>query len=254
MAKPHQTLAQIAAHLRHPRALSDVYVDYNKLRQNYILEATARHFKVRDDDPAPLYGKTLLDAGCGESTIAEFLALSGAEITAIDANAAALAKAKQSAEAFGAPITFVQARVETLINSQRKFDIILALDLLEDTREPEKMLWVLRQLLAPGGIIIFAGISRTFKAWLYHIVVSGYVYGRTAPGSRSLSRFHTPAQLVAMCHAVGLNLTNVQGLRFSFSKERWKLSGKPHTRYLATATAASVAPAEGKKRSKAQKR
>lgn len=250
MANPSQTLAQIAAHLRRPRAMSDVYHDYNALRQKYILDAAARHFKVRDDDPAPLYGKTLLDAGCGASTIAEFLALSGAEITAVDANAAALEKAKESAEAFGAPVTFLHTRVEDLINGAQKFDIILALDLLEDTAEPGKMLWVLRQLLAPGGLIVFGGINRTFKAWFYHIVVSGYLYNRTPPGSRSIFRFHTPVQLAQMCRAAGLRLAHVQGLRLSFSKERWKLSSQPHTRYLAMATLAGGAAEAGQ--SKAQ--
>src|SRR5882757_9794395 len=106
MPKPHQTAVRLSKNLRRPRAGEEIYHEYNTLRQNYILEMAAAHFHMRDDDPAPLYGKTLLDVGCGESTIAEFLALSGAEITAIDPNAKVLLHAKKSAESFGAPITF----------------------------------------------------------------------------------------------------------------------------------------------------
>lgn len=238
MAKPYLTLKNIHTALRAPRPRPDVYRDYNLLRQTYILNAAAAHFKMRDDDPAPLFNKTLLDVGCGESTIAEFLALSGAEITAIDSNAQALKKAQKSAEAFGAPITFVHTYAEQLVRSSRKFNIILALDLLEDTDDPAKLIFILKQLLAPGGIIIFSSISRTPRAWLYHIFLSGYIYGRTHAGLRSYWRFFTPAQLGVLCAQGGLKMSNVQGMRFSTSKQRWKFSTSSHTRYLATATAA----------------
>lgn|GEM_PF-1301048 len=238
MARPKQSFLQIAASLRRPRAQRDIYGDYNTLRQEYILNQTARHFHVRDDDPAPLYGKTLLDVGCGESTIAEFLALSGAEITAIDKDAAALAKAEESAKAFGAPIHFMHTHVEKLINGLQKYDVILALDIMETAPQPAKLLWVLRQLLAPGGIIILSHINHTPKAWLLHIWLSGYVYARTRIGTRRWRRFHTPQRLAQLCRQAGLAMSQVQGLRFSLFEQRWELAAKPHTRYLAVAEAA----------------
>jgi 2-polyprenyl-6-hydroxyphenyl methylase/3-demethylubiquinone-9 3-methyltransferase len=232
------SLAQIAAKLRAPRAKKAVYADYNRLRQNYILKTATQHFKLQENDPAPLFGKALLDVGCGESTIAEFLALSGAEITAIDADASVLKQAVQSAESFGAPISFVRGKVENLLKSNQRFHLILALDILEDTPNPGKLIWVLKQLLAPGGLIIFSHISRTPRAWFYHIFLSGRVYGRTPAGSRAFSRFHTPAQLEHLCHAAGLQLSRLQGLRFSFTRQFWKFSSRRVTRYMATATAA----------------
>lgn len=236
MVKVATTLAKLTAHVRSPRSQTEVYRDYNTLRQNYILEATRTHFHMREDDPAPLYGKTLLDAGCGASTIAEFLALSGAEITAIDKNPAQVAKAEASARAFGAPIQFIATPVESLVNTSQTFDVILALDLLEDAEDPAKLLWVLKQLLAPGGILILSHISRTPKAWFLHVFLSATIYRRTHRTARAMARFHTPRQLVAFCTKVGLTLTNIAGLRLSTSKQRWKLSPTADTRYMATAT------------------
>lgn len=234
------SLAQISAALRHPRDRKDVYSDYNTLRQRYILEQAGKHFNVRDDDPAPLYGKTLLDVGCGESPIGQFLALSGADITAIDANPSVLAQAEAAAISFGAPITFHAVGPEKLLNTS-KFDIILALDVLEDAPDAAKLVWILRQILAPGGLIIFSHINRNPKAWLYHILLSSYVYGRTPRGSRAFGRFHKPQQLATLCHKVGLKLTHVQGLRFSLTKQVWKNSRNARTRYLATAVLAESA-------------
>ncbi len=232
------SIAQISAALRHPRDRKDVYQDYNTLRQRYILAQAAKHFKLRDDDPAPLYGKTLLDVGCGESPIGQFLALSGADITAIDSDPKVVAQAEAAAISFGAPITFHAVGPEKLLNTS-KFDIILALDILEDAEDPAKLIWVLKQILAPGGLIIFSHINRNPKAWLYHILLSGYVYRRTQPGSRLFNRFHKPQQLASMCHKVGLKLTHVQGLKFSLKQQLWMTSHSARTRYLATAISAA---------------
>lgn len=237
MPKPHQTIAQLSQNLRRPRAGADVYSEYNTLRQHYILEAVYGHFKVREDNPAPLYGKTLLDVGCGESTISEFLALSGAEITAVDADAAALAHARASAQEFGAPITFLNTRVENLVRTGQKFNVILVLDVLEDTQDPDKLVWALKQLLAPGGLIVFTTINRTFRAWFFHIFLSSFLYRRTRRGLTSFWRFYTPAQLRSVCKKAGLKLSHIQGLRFSLTKMKWKRSSTPRTRFMATATA-----------------
>lgn len=235
MPRPFLSFAQISAALRHPRARGEVYHDYNLLRQRYILERAAQHYKFRDDDPAPLYGKTLLDVGCGQSPIGQFLALSGADITAIDSNPKVIAIAEASAISFGAPITFHAVGPEKLLNT-RKFDIILALDILEDAPDAAKLVWVLRQILAPGGLIIFSHINRRPRSWLYHILLSSYIYGRTPRGSRHFNRFHSPTKLAALCNAVGLNLSHVQGLRFSIAKQCWIRTTSARTRYLAEAT------------------
>ncbi|PZP39735.1 MAG: 3-demethylubiquinone-9 3-O-methyltransferase [Pseudomonas fluorescens] len=229
------SIAQISAALRRPRAQHDVYKDYNVLRQRYILERAAKHYNLRDDDPAPLYGKTLLDVGCGESPIGQFLALSGADITAIDEDPTVLAAAESAAVSFGAPITFHNVGPEKLLNTS-KFDIILALDVLEDSENAAKLVWVLKQILVPGGLIIFSHINRKPRSWFYHVFLSGYVYGRTPSRGRRFSRFHSPQLLDAMCRKVGLQLSDVQGLKFSIAKQCWLRSTSARTRYLAEAT------------------
>lgn len=224
--------------LRHPPEKAAVYRSYNLVRQFYIVQASAVHFQKREDDPAPLYTKHLLDVGCGESTIGEFLALSGADITAIDPNPESLKCAEKSAESFGAPIHFMQGKLEDLINSSSTYDVIIALDVLEEVADPKKFIWMLRRLLNPGGLIVLSSINRTWKAWFMHIFLSEYVYRRTPVGNRSYSRFFTPAQLAEVAAANGLKMANVQGLHFSMSSTAWELSPTgPDTRYIVTLTA-----------------
>lgn len=232
----NMSLQSLLANILNPPARDEVYGRYNRTRQHYILHVTSRHFGMRDDDPAPLYGKTLLDVGCGTSTIGEFLALSGADITAVDPDCKALDAARASAERYGAPVTFLESRAEDMINGLAKYDVILALDLLEERMEPGKLVWVLKQLLNPGGVIVFSAISRTPKAWLLHKFLSEYVYRRVPRGSRRWGSFFTPAQLGELVARHGLKLDNVQGLTLNIAAGTWDLTPVADTRYLATAT------------------
>jgi 2-polyprenyl-6-hydroxyphenyl methylase/3-demethylubiquinone-9 3-methyltransferase len=227
---------QLAGLLVDPPAQSLVYRSFNRVRQAYILQQVMKHFHIREDDPAPLYGRTLLDAGCGTSTIAEFLALSGAEITAIDPDATAIKQAQQSAEAFGAPITFMAARAEDLLPKAQRYHVILALDLLEDTPNDAKMLFTLHQLLVPGGLLIVSAINRTAKAWFLHIFLSVFIYGRSTRTLHSWRHFYAPATLQGLAAAQGFRLLGQQFLRFSSSRRRWKTTTTPDTRYLQTYT------------------
>ncbi len=231
--KPSQFHAQhLAAILRRPPEVKPVYHAYNQLRQLYILEQTCRHFGCRPDDPAPLYGKSLLDVGCGESNIAEFLALSGADITAIDPDPAVLAKAQASAEAFGAPVTFMKSKAESFIGQPFKFNVILALDVLEEAPDADKLIWVLRQLLAPGGVLILSAINRSFFAWFLHIVLSSRVYGRTPRGRRQWKRFYAPEGSAGKAKKQGPGGGNLQMPRFSLTDQQWVATGSGGTRYL----------------------
>ncbi|MFZ2586651.1 MAG: bifunctional 2-polyprenyl-6-hydroxyphenol methylase/3-demethylubiquinol 3-O-methyltransferase UbiG [Alphaproteobacteria bacterium] len=228
------TAQNVLQTLRSPPERARVYRDYNRTRQQYILQATTRHFAMRADDPAPLLGKTLLDVGCGKSTIGEFLALSGAEITAVDPRAEALAEAQASAEEYGAPVTFIQSRAEDMLNSLGRYDVILALDVLEETPDASKMMWVLKQLLNPGGVLIFSVITRTPKAWFIHKLLSQYVYGR-GKNIRVYKQFYTPLQLEALAAKQDLTMSDVQGLGFSLSTQKWRLKPYVDTRYMAIA-------------------
>jgi 2-polyprenyl-6-hydroxyphenyl methylase/3-demethylubiquinone-9 3-methyltransferase len=227
---------QLTALLRQPPAKEEVSHAYDKLRQRYILRQVVEHFNIREDEPAPLYGKTLLDVGSGESTIAEFLALSGADITAIDPNPAALSKAEESAKAFGAPVTFLNIKVEAMVSANQQFNVILALDVAEDTADLPRFVWALKQLLAPGGLIIFSAITRSPMAWLTHILLSEKIYQRTPQGKRHWQRFYTPGQLRVAAAAHGLVMGPVQPLRFSVASKRWVLSNRTGSRYLTTLT------------------
>jgi 2-polyprenyl-6-hydroxyphenyl methylase/3-demethylubiquinone-9 3-methyltransferase len=238
---PHRLVSLINA-LRNPPPVSALYGQYVQVCQLQILDAVTRFYAARPDDPAPLYGKTVLDIGCGVSPMSQFVALAGADVTAIDPNADALAHAKAAADAFGTPITFLQTKAEDLINTPQKYDVVLALDVLEEHADPKKLLWICRQLLKPDGLLLVSAITRTPWAWLIHVLLSSYIYGRVPAEKRGWRSLFTPHQLMTLAHGQGLAPRKIRWLRFHLRPARWEAAAKG-TRYLM-----SLVPAEADKK------
>ena len=238
---PHRTLWQAVRGFccfwqRTAPSRDDIHRKYNLLRQEYILDTTRNHFHKRADDPAPLYNKKLLDIGCGTSTINTFMALSGADVTAVDPDRRALETAEKYAQNYGIDINFLNGKVESLVQSGEKYDVILCLDVLEYIDKPERFLWSLRQLLKSNGIIIFSAINRTPKAWFVHIFLSYYLLKRTKEDPRRWEFFYRPLKLREMMAGEHLAVKTIQGMIFDIENDEWRLYHEPDTRYLGTAT------------------
>ena len=218
-----------------PPEREKIHSMYNQLRQEYVLDMARHHFHKREDDPAPLYGMELLDIGCGANPINTFMALSGANVTAVDPNAKALEEAQLQAEAYGLNINFINGRVESLLPSGKTYDIILCLDVLEYIENLDRFLWCLRQMLKPNGVLIFSAINKKPKSWFVHIFLSEILLNRISGRGRSYKRFYTPPKLRSLLLTQKLAVTTIQGLVFDEQTSCWYVCHRPDTRFLSTA-------------------
>jgi len=222
-----------------PPPKTDVFAGYDRIRQHYIIQQSVEHFSRRQDDPAPLLDKAVLDVGCGLSAVGEFMVLSGADVTALDTDPEIIAAAKQKAKKYGTEVTFIEGKIEDLVHTTQTYDVIVCLDLLEYLPNLNKFLWQVQRLLKPEGMLIFSAINKSPLAWVMHIFLSGWVYGRTPRGSRKFSRFYTPEHITNILTAQNFNHVTTQGLAYNTQEKRWQLSKKISTRYLGHAAAKS---------------
>ena len=88
----------------------------------------------------PFDGLTLVDIGCGGGLIAEPMARLGFAVTGIDAAAPAIDIARAHAEASGLPIDYRVADIETLARSGERFDVALALEIVEHVADRDAFL------------------------------------------------------------------------------------------------------------------
>ncbi|MEA5364163.1 class I SAM-dependent methyltransferase [Amycolatopsis sp., V23-08] len=111
-----------------------------------------RHLRISARRLGAADGSRILDAGCGTgaSTAALLSAVPHARITAIDASAEMLARAR--AKRWPATVDFVHTPVEDLADED-PFDAIFAAYLVRNLADPDTQLKKLHGLLRPGGRI-----------------------------------------------------------------------------------------------------
>ncbi len=103
----------------------------NPTRLTWIKQAIARRFG-RDPKPADaLAGLTILDVGCGAGLLCEPLARMGANVVGIDPSAAVIAAAKLHAGESRLAIDYRAATAEALAAAGERFDVVLALEVVE---------------------------------------------------------------------------------------------------------------------------
>jgi len=101
----------------------------------------------------PKPGQRVLDVGCGSGVVADFLASMGAEVTGVDANAKAIAFARDT---FHRPnLDFRCAFVEDLAFAAASIDRVYCLEVIEHlyAQQVSALLAAFARLLRPGGVL-----------------------------------------------------------------------------------------------------
>ena len=149
--------------------------------------------------------------GCGAGLLAEPLARMGAKVTAVDAAPELIDVASAHAEASGLGIDYRAIGVEAL---DGRFDLITAMEVIEHVADPSAFVASLAARLAPGGLLILSTPNRTAWSKLLTITLAEGM-GRIPRGTHHYDEFITPEELTAMLDAVGMEVTDVEGIAFT---------------------------------------
>lgn len=212
--------------------LRQAFTNYHMVRRKYVLSRTSEHFGKNKFEPAPLLNLTLLDIGCGTNKIAQELALRGAECTCIDPDAQVLKKAKKGAQTYGTPIQFIQATAEEMVKEPQSYDIILLLDVLGYGKDSQHMLWAMKKILKPNGIIILSSMNKTFTSFLYHKVLAEWILKWVPKGTYNNHAFIGPTKLTEMLKKQGLEFSQIVGVHFNTQNKEWLKTTDLSIRYL----------------------
>ena len=97
----------------------------------------------------------ILDVGTGPGFFAMALSLIGHSVTAVDVTEQMLAHARENAAAYGADITFVLHRGESLPFADESFDLIVSRNVTWNLEYPEKALREWKRVLNAGGRMVY---------------------------------------------------------------------------------------------------
>jgi 2-polyprenyl-6-hydroxyphenyl methylase/3-demethylubiquinone-9 3-methyltransferase len=207
----------------------------NPARLFYIREQLLGHAGRGARDAKPLAGLKILDAGCGGGLIAEPLTRLGAMVTGLDASPETIAVAQNHAAGQGLEIEYLTGTTTSLMDAGRRFDCVLALEVIEHVPDAGAFLASCAALMEPGGLLILSTLNRTAKSYALGIVAAEYVLGWLPKGTHRWSRFVTPEELRAKLKDVGLEPVGAQGLAFDPLTFEWKLTDDCDVNYFMTA-------------------
>lgn len=208
----------------------------NPTRLTYIRERVCRHFGRDMDTPSPFTGLTALDIGCGGGLLAEPLARLGAGVTGIDPVPEVIRTARWHAEEVGLDIAYETATVEDLLLADRRFDLVIASEVIEHVPDPSAFLAAMAGVTRPGGLVILSTLSRTLTSFVYAIVGAEYVLGWLPRGTHSWRRFVRPAELARQLREVGLRPVDIRGIAYNGARDEFVLTRDPSVNYLMVAS------------------
>jgi ubiquinone/menaquinone biosynthesis C-methylase UbiE len=109
---------------------------------------------------APVSGKRILDAGCGDGIYSVAAAARGARVTGVDLSEDMLALARQRSAAKGVNVDWRQGDVLALPFPDASFDLAIAITLLCLVSDPRGAVRELARVLVPGGRLVIGDLHR----------------------------------------------------------------------------------------------
>ena len=184
----------------------------NAFRLDYVVAQIASH--LGRDTASALSGLRILDVGCGGGLMSEVLARLGAEVVGVDASPGNLAAARLHAQSQNVTVDYRLGEPAEVLSSEERFDVVLALEVVEHVSDVPAFLGTAAALLAPGGMLFVSTIDRTFKSFLVAIIGAEYLIRVLPRGTHQWSMFVRPEELSSALAPSNLQLRDVRGMRY----------------------------------------
>ena len=184
----------------------------NAFRLDYVVAQIASH--LGRDTASALSGLRILDVGCGGGLMSEGLARLGAQVVGVDASPGNLAAARLHAQSQNVTVDYRLGEPAEVLSSEERFDVVLALEVVEHVSDVPAFLGTAAALLAPGGILFVSTIDRTFKSFLVAIIGAEYLIRVLPRGTHQWSMFVRPEELSSALAPSNLQLRDVRGMRY----------------------------------------
>ena len=230
-----ERFAALAGEWWDPRGKMGMLHRFNPVRLGYIKAAACRQFGRDEKRLDALAGLRILDIGCGGGLLSEPLARLGAAVVGADPAEANIAAARRHAAGAGVAVDYRAATAEALADAGERFDIVLAMEVVEHVADLGLFVERCAEMVKPGGLMITATLNRTLKSFALAIVGAEYVLRWLPRGTHQWDKFVTPNELEATLHRHGLSVSDETGVIYNLLADRWQLSTDMDVNYMLVA-------------------
>ena len=204
--------------------------NFNPIRIQYIKEKVIEKFKL-NFEKRPFANISLLDIGCGGGLLSEPMCRLGAKVTGIDASKKNIDIAKIHAKKNNLKINKINASPEK-IDANKKFDIILNMEIIEHVENLDLFLKISSDLLSKNGIMFVATINRSLKSYAFAIIGAEYILRWLPIGTHDWNKFVKPNELANISDKNKLKLVSIDGVKFNPLSNEWKISEDTSVNYI----------------------
>lgn len=194
----------------------------NPLRLNFIL-----------DSAQGLFGKKVLDVGCGGGILAESMAKEGADVTGLDMGKEPLEVARLHALESGVTLHYIQSTIEDHADQcPQSYDVVTCMEMLEHVPDPLSVIQACARLVKPGGHVFFSTLNRNLKSYLFAIVGAEQVMKIVPKGTHDHSKFIRPSELLKMVDTTPLQEQSITGLHYNPLTDHYSLGKSVDVNYI----------------------
>lgn len=207
----------------------------NPIRVKFIIDKITSHLNISNKYSNLLHKVNIIDVGCGGGLLCEPLARLDANVTGIDADKKSLNVAISHAKDENLSINYTHLTLEDIIKAKKKYDVVLAMEVIEHVDNIEHFILQLSNIINPNGIIIFSSINRTIKSFLLAIIGAEYILRWVPTGTHNWNKFITPEELEKMLKINNIKLIETKGVVFNPIKYCWTASSDSSVNYMIAA-------------------
>lgn len=147
-----------------------------------------------------------LEVGCGGGVATAALGALGYRVTGVDPAAAAIEAAREHAARLDLHERLVFAEGSAYDLSAfpaASFDGVLMADVLEHLLDLPSAVREVRRVLRPGGVLVFDTINRTYKSYLFAVLLAQEVAAMVPPNTHDWRLFIKPHEMTFLLQAHG---------------------------------------------------
>ncbi|MGE3148872.1 MAG: bifunctional 2-polyprenyl-6-hydroxyphenol methylase/3-demethylubiquinol 3-O-methyltransferase UbiG [Pseudorhodoplanes sp.] len=231
-----ERFSRLAATWWDPQGPMAILHKFNPVRLAYIRDQAAAHFARDPKRIGCLSGLRILDIGCGGGVLCEPLSRLGAIVVGADPAADNIEVARRHALQTDLRIDYRCTTAEALADAGERFDLVLAMEVVEHVADMPLFVRRCADMVKPGGMMVTATINRTLKSFALAIVGAEYILRWLPRGTHRWDKFVTPSELEAALRDAELAVADRRGVVFNPFADAWRLSADLDVNYLLTAT------------------
>lgn len=188
------------------------------------------------DQLGGLFGRKVIDVGCGGGILAESMARAGASVTGIDMASDGLNVARLHALESSLAIDYQQSTAEEFAKLHaNSFELVTCMEMLEHVPDPASVIQACADLAAPGATLVFSTINKTAKAYLFAILGAEHLLRLVPKGTHQYAKFIRPSVLMRHIENAGLTLVDATGLHFNPLQNSFKMAPGLDVNYFVVA-------------------